>query len=139
MNTQRHFIFTIFILAAVLLGGCAGQAVAQTPTTQPDPVTQDGPTPRITLADNGKTVAFQTGQSFLLFLGEDDTWSLSISDQNVISRVKNIATIRGAQGVFDTLQAGTSVLTATGDPVCLDQQPACAQPSIQFQVTVVVQ
>jgi len=53
--------------------------------------------------------------------------------------VKNITTIRGSQGVFNALKTGTSVLSAVGDPTCRDQQPACARPSIEFQVTILVQ
>jgi hypothetical protein len=139
MNTKSRIVLTIFIFAAVLLGGCISQSIAATPTSQPVSTGQGDPTPRITLADNGKTVTYQVGQSFLLFLGDEYTWSLSITDQNVISRVKNIAVIRGAQGVYNTLKAGTSVLSAVGDPTCRDQKPACAAPSIQFQVTIVVQ
>jgi hypothetical protein len=140
MNTKSRIVLVVFILAAALLGGCNSQRSAATPTSQPASTGQGSdPTPRITLADNGKTVTYQVGQSFLLFLGDEYTWSLSITDQNVISRVKNIAVIRGAQGVYNTLKAGTSVLSAVGDPTCRDQKPACAAPSIQFQVTIVVQ
>jgi hypothetical protein len=140
MNTKRQPVLTILIFAVILLSGCTGQSkVATTPTPQSVPTEVADSTPRITLADNGQTLTFQAGQSLLLFLGEDYNWSLSISDQNVISRVKNIATIRGSQGVFDALKPGTSVLSAVGDPTCLDLKPACAQPSIQFQVTIVVQ
>lgn len=139
MNTKRHAFLALLISTAVLLSGCISQRVVTTPTSDPSSTGQNDPAPRITLADNNKTVTYQVGQSFLLFLGEDYTWSLSITDQNVISRVKYIATIRGSQGVFNALQAGTSVLAAVGDPTCRDQQPACTQPSIQFKVTVVVQ
>ena len=139
MKTKPPVVLTIVILAAILFGGCAGQKSVPTPTSQPVPTEQGDATPRITLAENGQTLTYQVGQSFLLFLGEDYTWSLSISDQNVIGRVKNIATIRGSQGVFNALKTSTSVLSAVGDPTCRDQQPACARPSIEFQVTILVQ
>ena len=138
MNSKLYTTITLLILTTFWLVGCTG-AKAATLDPQPTSTGQTDPTPRVTLADNGKTVTFKAGQSFLLFLGEDYIWSLSISDQAVISRVKNIATIRGAQGVFNSLKAGSTTLLATGDPTCRDQQPACAQPSIQFQVTIVVQ
>ena len=138
MKTKSWVVITYIIFAAVLLTGCVQASSAATPTAQPTLVSQGDPSPRITLADNGKTVTFTAGQTFLLFLGENYNWSLSITDQNVISRVKNIAVIRGAQGVYDVLQAGTTMLSATGDPTCRDQQPACEMPSIQFQVTIVV-
>jgi hypothetical protein len=139
MNTIRQIVFTFIILTAAFLSGCVGQNRLLTPTPQPTTTSSGDPTPRITLADNEKTFIYQAGQNFLLFLGEDYNWTLSISDQNVISRVKNIATIRGAQGVFDTLTTGRSVISAVGDPTCRDQKPACERPSIQFQVTIVVQ
>jgi hypothetical protein len=138
MNTKPWVFFTFIIIAAALMAGCVQSGSAAGTTPQPTTADQGGATPRITLADNGKMVTYTTGQTFLLYLGEEYNWSLSISDQNVISRVKNIAVIRGAQGVYDVLQAGTTILTAVGDPICRDQQPACAAPSIQFQVTIVV-
>jgi hypothetical protein len=135
--TRKHYTtFSLLILAAFLLSGCAGSSALKDP--QPAPGDQAGSPLQITLADNDRTVSLKPGQSFLLFLGEGYDWSLSISDQNVISREKNIATIVGAQGVFDALQAGESVLSASGDPTCRTQQPACMQPSVQFQVTIQV-
>lgn len=139
MNKKLWVLFTFIIIAAALMAGCVQSGSAAATTPQPTTPGQGDPTPRITLADNGKTVTYTTGQTFLLYLGEGYNWSLSISDQNVISRVKNIAVIRGAQGEYDVLRAGTSTLSAVGDPTCRDQQPACAAPSIQFQVTIVVQ
>jgi hypothetical protein len=78
------------------------------------------------------------GQSFLLKLGELYDWEVTVSDQNVVSRARNITVVRGAQGVYDALQAGTAKLTATGDPLCRQLTPACGMPSILFTVTVVV-
>ena len=72
----------------------------------------------------------------LLKLGEEYTWDISISDMAVLSRVKNVMVIRGAQGLYDTPFAGQSDITATGNPTCLSEKPACAQPSIEFKVTV---
>jgi hypothetical protein len=74
----------------------------------------------------------------LLQLGEEYTWDVSVSDQNVVSRVRNITVVRGAQGIYNALQAGTVTLSATGDPVCLQAKPPCAMPSIMFEIKVVV-
>lgn len=93
---------------------------------------------RITLDDSGKTLTFQPGQRFLLYLGEDYTWDLNISDLNVIRRVPGVMVIRGAQGLFDAVQAGTTTITATGDPACRQSQPPCAMPSRAFEVQIVV-
>jgi hypothetical protein len=92
----------------------------------------------VTLDDQGKTVNLPLGQNFLLKLGETYTWDISISDQSVISRVRNIAVILGAQGVYESLKPGIVTLSASGDPLCRQSKPACGQPSIQFTVTIVV-
>jgi hypothetical protein len=100
------------------------------------------PTPKsigdVTLADTGKIIHMTVGQSFLLNLGLNYDWSISISDQNVISRVKNIAVIVGAQGIYDALTKGTTILSAVGDPQCRTATPACASSSIMFSVTIIV-
>ena len=92
----------------------------------------------ITLDDQGETINLATGQSFLLKLGEEYTWEVTISDQTVLSRVKGILVVQGAQGVYASQQAGTVTLTANGDPLCRQAQPQCEAPSIEFQITVVV-
>jgi hypothetical protein len=74
----------------------------------------------------------------LLKLGLNYDWNISVSDQNVISRVKNIAVIVGAQGVYDALHEGAAVLSVVGDPQCRTATPACASPSIMFSVTIIV-
>jgi len=111
-------------------------------TPQPPISTQVVPTDVgqqvITLADQGKTIDLAVGESFLLQLGEEYAWDVTISDQNVVSRVKNITVIRGAQGVYNALQAGTVTLSATGDPVCRQAKPPCAMPSIMFTITIIV-
>jgi hypothetical protein len=107
------------------------------PTDTPVDTTAGGPTV-VTLDDQGKTIQLAVGQSFLLKLGETFDWTVNISDQTVISRVRNIMVVRGAQGVYDALKAGTVMLTATGDPPCRQSHPPCAAPSLLFEVTIVV-
>lgn len=53
-------------------------------------------------------------------------------------KMSKIAVVRGAQGVYEALKAGTAVLSAAGEPVCRKSTPPCGQPSIAFQVTLVV-
>jgi hypothetical protein len=79
------------------------------------------------------------GERFLLKLGEGYNWTVTIADQSIISRVVNITVVRGAQGVYEAHQAGSTTLTATGDPVCRQSKPPCAMPSRLFQINVVVQ
>ncbi len=90
----------------------------------------------VTQADNNKTVTFHVGDRFLLNLGEYE-WNLSLSNQSVISRVKNIAVIRGAQGIYTADQVGTTVLSATGRPYCA-QGAMCSMLEIAFHVTIKV-
>jgi hypothetical protein len=129
MKKMSYSILLVLASLSVILASCASSSpVSSSPGTIGD----------ITLADNGKTIHMIVGQSFLLKLGEYYDWNISISDQNVISRVKNIAVIRGAQGVYDALAKGTVVLSAVGDPTCRSATPACASPSIEFSVTISV-
>ena len=113
------------------------------PTAEPTDIapggaSSSGDAKTITLDDQGKTIQLVVGDSFLLKLGEQFDWAVTISDQNVVSRVKNIAVVRGAQGVYDALQPGTVTLTATGDPPCRQSKPPCMAPSLLFTVTIVV-
>lgn len=126
-------IALILITGALCLSACASQPVPTGPAVIPS---TDGKT--VTLDDQGKTISLAVGDSFLLKLGEQYNWDIAVSDQGVLSRVKNIAVIRGAQGIYEAHQAGTVSLSAKGDPECLQSQPPCASPSIQFSITVVV-
>jgi len=114
----------------------AGGIVQIAPDTPPGPSVGEEKT--VTLDDRGKTVSLAVGDDFLLKLGEQYTWDISVSDQSIISRIRNITVIRGAQGVYHALKPGTATLTASGDPLCRQSQPACAMPSILFEVTIEV-
>jgi hypothetical protein len=93
----------------------------------------------ITLADDGQTLTFQVGQSFLLFLGVNGNWSVTVADPAVVDRIPDVFVIRGAQGLFQARRPGHTLLTATGDPACRQAQPPCATPSRLFSVQIVVQ
>jgi uncharacterized protein YceK len=130
------------------LSGCSSQAATITPTpvvNTPTPTTQDIPTETqslnikiVTLAENNQTMTLNLGETFLLDLGSDYTWTVNIDQPDVLSRLPNILVIKGAQGVYKGNQAGTANLTANGDPACLQSKPACALPSILFSLEVVV-
>jgi carboxyl-terminal processing protease len=92
----------------------------------------------VTLDDDGGTIAVQTGERFLLKLGEDYDWAITIGDERILSRVVNVTVVRGAQGLYEAKQAGSTTLTATGDPLCRESQPPCAMPSRLFKVDVTV-
>ncbi|MDD5369538.1 MAG: hypothetical protein PHQ40_10650 [Anaerolineaceae bacterium] len=108
-------------------------------TGQPDQSTPVGGGLVVTLQDDGATISLHAGQRFLLNLGETYNWSPSIADEAIVSRVVGITVIRGAQGVYEAHMAGKTTLSATGDPLCRSQKPACMLPSIIFRVNIVVQ
>jgi hypothetical protein len=133
MKTIRSLML-VLVSGVVFLSACTAQPARPEPAATP---AADGSL-TVTLDDQGKTVNMNVGDSFLLKLGEQYNWDIAISDQAVLSRVKNIAVIRGAQGIYDALQAGTVTLSATGDPLCRQSQPACEMPTILFSVKVTV-
>ena len=102
-------------VVTTISSGATGEITPEPPTTTPEEPTAGGQK-IVTLDDQGKTIYLANGEGFLLKLGEEYTWDINVSDQNVVSRVKNIAVVRGAQGVYDALQAGTVTLSATGNP-----------------------
>jgi len=157
-------ILTVITLGAFLMSACAqtmpaaasgpGQPVVvtavpavsgkplsemtpETPTASPNDSSNTGQK-TVTRDDNGKTISMVVGENFLLKLGAEYTWEITVSDQNVLSRAKNIAVIEGAQGVYNALQAGTVTVSAAGDPLCRKSKPACGMPSVQVDFTVTV-
>jgi hypothetical protein len=102
--------------------------------------TQGIPANGITLSDDGKTFIVHTGEGFLLNLGTDTfDWTVSIDNQNIISREKNVMPIRGAQGVYQALAPGQAVLSAVGVPICQSSVGPCMMLEIYFKVTIIVQ
>ena len=101
--------------------------------------TRTAPSGRIiTLDDNGKTITLQVNETFLLKLGEEYDWNITIDDQTVLSRKVNVLVVRGAQGVYEAHKPGRATLTAVGDPPCRRAKPPCAAPSRLFNLNVVV-
>jgi len=78
----------------------------------------------VTSSDDGKTISLAPGETFLLALGDGD-WTPEIDNQAIVSRVPNIAVVRGAQGVYSAHSAGTAHMTAQNG-------------SLTFRLTVVV-
>jgi hypothetical protein len=93
----------------------------------------------VTLADDGRTVTLEPGQRALINLGDDLDWTLQVDDESIMSQVPGVTAGRGAQAMYQANRVGQTALSATGDPACRKAQPACAQPSRMFRVTIVVQ
>ncbi len=101
--------------------------------------TETAPSGRvITLDDNGKTITLQVNETFLLKLGEEYDWNITIDDQAVLSRKVNVLVIRGAQGIYEAHKPGRTTLSAIGDPPCRRATPPCAAPSRLFRLYIVV-
>jgi hypothetical protein len=79
------------------------------------------------------------GERLVLQLGVDLVWTATSSDPAVISRVVNILTVRGSQGVYEAHAAGKATLAAIGDAACRQTTPPCMVPSRLFQIQVIVQ
>ncbi len=93
---------------------------------------------RVTLNDNNGTITMQVGERFLLFLGTGYDWSVTVEDQSIASRVVNILTVEGAQGVYEAHKPGQTTLNAAGDPVCRKATPPCGMPARLFRLMIVV-
>jgi hypothetical protein len=91
----------------------------------------------ITLAENGKTIPLGVGQRFLLSLGQDYDWTVTVDDPNIVSQVGNIAPVKGTQGVYEAYKAGSTTLSATGVVICPPGM-ACIQIALEFRALIVV-
>ena len=138
---------TVLLLASLMLVSCGTTATptvnptaTPTPTATATPITPQPPsqTRSITLADNGQTIELHVGERFLLNLGPGYIWTVNVADTSVVSRVVNVLVIRGAQGIYEASQPGTTTLTATGDPPCRQTTPPCGMPSRIFRIQITV-
>ena len=90
----------------------------------------------ITQENNDQTIELNIGDLFLLKLGEDYIWNVEIDNDDVVSRTKNIAVIKGAQGIYEAKMSGSATLSAVGDLPCREEVPPCAAPSILFKIQI---
>ena len=93
----------------------------------------------ITLDDVGKTLTMRRQGGFLLRLGEEYNWSVSVHPPDVLTQNKKIPLEPGEQGVFLARQKGRAVLRAVGEPVCLADDPPCLRPAVLFEMNVLVE
>jgi hypothetical protein len=92
----------------------------------------------ITFSNDNQSIILQAGQRFLLQLGDAARWTVNIDNQDVVSRVMNMAVVKGAQGVFEAHKAGQALLSAVGTPVC-PAQGVCSHLAIGFALQITVQ
>lgn len=125
-------LLLVFSLQSILLPSAVPGETTLTPgnpTSEGDLVIKPG--------DNGTTIHMVVGQRFLLDLGSDYQWEIKIDNPNVLQRIVNIMVIKGAQGVYQAKQVGTTTLSATGTLACLPGE-ICSQQALAFQIQVVV-
>jgi hypothetical protein len=97
----------VLVLALVLLAACGSPSPAASPITtpttpvieEPSATSSEASNQIVTLDHDGQAITLGTGESFLLKLGEEYNWTVTIADQSVLSRVKNVMVVRGAQGL----------------------------------------
>ena len=104
-----------------------GWALEETNQNEPTTITQE---------NNNQTIELNVGDTFLLKLGEEYMWNIEIDNDDVVSRVKNIAVIRGAQGIYEAKMPGSVTLSAVGDLPCREEVPPCAAPTILFKIQI---
>lgn len=104
-----------------------GSSVGGETMTSPDSLTQQY---------NDMTVFYDVGDRFTLSLGEGE-WNLQISDPSIVSRVTNISTLKGSQGVYTATKAGKTKLTADGTVVCTPPR-MCPDHIVHFSVNITV-
>jgi len=145
---KKMLIVATIGLLAILLGVStvlASPAKSSPPIT-PSPTTICIPCPlcanpvacvirTITNADNNKTITLKVGDTFLLALDTNYIWTVTLPSSTIVKRIGDGP--KGTQGIYQAIGKGTVILSATGSPVCLPL--GCAQPSLLFKVTLVVQ
>lgn len=139
------------VLAFLPLSGCAASAAPTVPA--PSPVITVAATRlptalptsppvtvalTVTLGDDSKTIPLKLGERFLLNLDGYYDWTVTVDDPAIVSRLPDLPSVAGSQGVFQAAAVGQTVLTAVGDPPCRQVKPACGAPSRLFRVTMTV-
>lgn len=91
----------------------------------------------IPLDQNNKEIHLQVGKKFLLKLDQNYNWDVNVDNQSVVNRVINIMENKSMQWIYKANIPGTATITATGNPICLNEIPSCKLTSLIFRVTVI--
>lgn len=92
----------------------------------------------ITLGDNGNTVELYSGDRLDLNLSTKYTWKINVDNDTVLKRVSNQIPSSGSQGIYESLEPGMAILSATGTQICSQETQSCDAPEINFILHVVV-
>lgn len=93
----------------------------------------------ITAADNGRTVTLTTNQVFVVALGKNLNWDVTIADPSIVRPLVPLRQIQilGIQGIYQAVQPGRTELTAMGAPICRPGQ-LCPMFRVLVRVNLVV-
>jgi len=92
----------------------------------------------VTTSNSNKTVYLKLNERFVIQFGSTLKWNFVFSPSNAISRVPNSTTANGIQGVYSADKKGTTILHATGAPIC-DPHQMCPQFLQSVTITFVVE
>lgn len=89
----------------------------------------------VTLADDGKSIFIEPNHRFLLDLGAEYDWQITIDNSAVLAHVPNTENTLN-QGLYQAGQVGQAHLSAVGNPKCYNAHPRCLAPSRAFSLHV---
>lgn len=94
---------------------------------------------RVTLDHVGQEISLKKRQGFMLDLGQDYIWEVTISPEAVVSQNLNYTPRPGEQGIFIARDSGRAELRATGNPLCRHAEPPCTRPDVLYRLTILVE
>jgi hypothetical protein len=109
------------------------------PTKPPETTTTEPKNIIATLDDKEKIITLTKGDTLLLKFGNETfDWNITMEDQKIIDRVKNVMVTNDAQGLYKALATGKTKVVVKGEPKCFKTAPQCALALVDFKIYVVV-
>ncbi len=90
----------------------------------------------ITLDHVGQTIDMIPGQGFLLRLGDEYAWTISIEPADLLTINRNITPELTEQGVYIARKKGRAYLSALGVPGCKTLNPPCSRPNVLYRLNI---
>lgn len=93
----------------------------------------------VTLENKEKKISLNIGDTMLLKFGNENfDWNITVEDQKIIDRVKNVMVMSDAQGLYKAAAKGNTNFIVKGEPKCFKTAPQCALAPVSFKVNVEV-
>jgi hypothetical protein len=109
------------------------------PTKPPQTTTAEPKNIVATLDDKEKTITLSKGDTVLLKFGNETfDWTITVENQKIIDRVKNVMVMSDAQGLYKALASGTTDFVVKGEPKCFKTAPQCALALVGFKIHILV-